>query len=155
MGLTVFVKNIDTKINCTYTQWYLFRRSIMKSFISYLEEQIILDKYKSVHTKNDINDFISYYYETINDNNINFNNFNDIFDNNYINLFIFYNYYGFYIFISKEDNNSYFSIGNSYDMNIFFNLIETYIEESSKEIFNTFKSLLTFSCENKHKIYIK
>jgi hypothetical protein len=127
----------------------------MKSFITYLEEQIILNKYKSSYTKNDINDLISHYYKTINYDNINFDNFNKIFDNSYINLFILYNYYGFYIFITKEDNNSYLSIGNSYDILSFFNLIESYIEESHKEMFNIFKLLLITSYESKHKIYIK
>lgn len=155
MGLTVYIKNNETKINCSYNDWNIFRKSIMKSFVAYLEEQIILNKYKSTDTKNDINEFIFHYYETINTDTINFEDFNQIFDNAYINLFILYNYYGFYIFITKEDNNSYFSIGNSYDMIIFFNLIESYINEEHKEIFNNFKSLLIYSNENKQKIYIK
>lgn len=70
-------------------------------------------------------------------------------------LIYLYNYYGFYIFITKEDNYSYFSVGNSCDMLTFFNLIESYIEESHKEMFDTFKLLLTISYENNHKIYIK
>jgi hypothetical protein len=155
MGINIFVKNSDNKISCSYNEWNLFRKSIMKSFIAYLEEQIILNKYKSSSTNEDINDFISHYYKTINYDNINFDNFNKIFDNSYINLFILYNYYGFYIFINKEDNNSYFSIGNVYDMFTFFNLIESFIEESNKEIFNKFKLLLKISYETKHKIYIK
>jgi hypothetical protein len=157
MGLTIYVKNNydKTKINCTYNEWNIFRKSIIKSFISYLEEQIILDKYKSISTKDDINDFISHYYKTINYDNINFDNFNKIFDNSYINLFILYNYYGFYIFITKEDNYSFFSVGNSYDMLTFFNLIESYVEKSHEEMFNTLNLLLTISYENKDNIYIK
>ena len=155
MGLTIYIKNNDTKISCSYNEWNIFRKSIMKSFITYLEEQIIINKYKSIDTINDINDFISHYYETINTDTINFENFNQIFDNGYINLFILYNYYGFYIFITKEDYNSYFSIGNAYDMFIFFNLIESYIDETQKEMFNNFKSLLSLSKTNKYKIYVK
>ena len=114
MGVTIYIKNNNTKkIQCKYTEWNIFRKSIMKSFISHLEEEIILNKYKSSYTKNDINEFISHYYETINYDNINFDNFNEIFDNYYINLFILHNYYGFYIFITKEDNNCCFSIGHS------------------------------------------
>ena len=155
MGILIYIKNNNNNINCTYNEWNNFRKSIMKSFIAYLEEQIILEKYKLTDTKNDINEFISQYYTTVNTDNINFDNFNEIFDNGYINLFILYNYYGFYIFITKEDNNSYFSIGNSYDMLIFFNLIESFIEELHKPMFNTFKLLLVNSYENKQKIYIK
>ena len=157
MGLTVYIKNDNNaeKINCTYNEWNLFRKSIMKSFIAYLEEQIILEKYRSIDTINDINEFISYYYETIDTDNINFENFTKIFDNGYINLFILYDYYGFYIFITKEDNNSYFSIGNSYDIFIFFNLIKPYVDKSNLEMFNKFMSLLILSYQNKNKIYIK
>lgn len=162
MGLTIYIKNNDSpsniseiKIICTYNEWNKFRKSIIRYFITYLEEQIILNTYKSLDTKEDIIDFISNYYQTIENDTINFDNFNKIFDNNYINLFILYKYYGFYIFINKEDNNSCFSIGNSYDMMLFFNLIESYIEESNKEIFNTFKLLLKISIENKKKIFIE
>lgn len=154
MGLLIYIKDNDNEINCSYNEWNLFRKSIMKSFIAYLEEQIILDKYR-LNTKNDIIDFVSNYYETINDDTINFNNFNQIFDNNYINLFILFNYYGFYIFITKEDNHSYFSVGNSFDMLTFFNLINSYIDESYKKIFNDFKLLLTISYDNKQKINIR
>ena len=154
MGVLIYIKN-NNNIKCTYNEWNNFRKAIMKSFIAYLEEQIILEKYKLNDTKNDINEFISQYYTTINTDNINFDNFNEIFDNGYINLFILYNYYGFYIFITKEDNNSYFSIGNSYDILTFFNLIESFIEESNKPMFNTFKLLLVNSYENKQKVYIK
>ena len=155
MGINIYIKNNDNKISCTYNDWNIFRKSIIKSFITYLEEQIILDKYKSTSVQNDINDFISHYYQNIDIDNINFDYFNEIFDNNYINLFILFNYYGFYIFITKEDNNSYFSIGNAYDMLVFFNLIELYVDDSHKETFNKFKLLLTMSYESKRKIYIK
>lgn len=155
MGLTIYLKDNDKPITCTYNEWHSFRKSIMKSFILYLEEQIILDIIKSSDIRNDINDFISNYYETVNDDNINFDNFNEVFDKYYINLFILYNYYGFYIFITKEDNNSYFSVGNSYDMIKFFNLIESRVEESQKPMFNSFMSLLKFSNDNKKKVYIK
>ena len=155
MSLIIYIKNNDTQIKCTYDEWNIFRQSIMKSFIKLLEEKIILNKYKSKETQNDINDFISHYYETINDDNIIFSNFNEIFNSYYINLFVLYNYYGFYIFITKEDCDSYFSVGNSYDMLTFFNLIESYIDETHKELYNKFKSLLVDSFENKQKIFIK
>ena len=77
MGLTIYLKDNDKPITCTYNEWHSFRKSIMKSFILYLEEQIILDIIKSSDIRNDINDFISNYYETVNDDNINFDNFND------------------------------------------------------------------------------
>ena len=70
MSLTIYIKNNDTDMKCTYDEWNIFRQSIMKSFIKLLEEKIILNKYKSKETQNDINDFISHYYETINDDNI-------------------------------------------------------------------------------------
>ena len=155
MGVSIYVKNNDTKINCTYNKWNIFRQSIIKTFIEYLEDQIILNKYDCKYTHDDISDFISHYYQTIYYDTINFDNFNKIFDNNYINLFILHNYYGFYIFITKEDNNSYYSVGNAVDMLSFFTLIELQIEEEHKEMFNTFKLLLLFSYENRHNIYIK
>lgn len=155
MVLTIYVKSNETKIICTYNDWNIFRKSVMKSFIGYLEEQIILEKYKSQHTKNEINDFISHYYETIDTDTINFDNFNKIFDNDYINLFILNNYYGFYVFITKDDYNSYFSVGNSYDMLTFFSLIDQYIDYNHKDTYDTFKLILMSSSENKKKVCIK
>jgi hypothetical protein len=155
MGVSIYVKNYETKIICTYNKWNIFRQSIIKTFIEYLEDQLILNKYDCKYTRDDIVDFISQYYQTIYYDTINFENFNKIFDNYYINLFILHNYYGFYIFITKEDNNSYFSVGNAIDMLSFFNLIELQIEEEHIDMFNTFKLLLLFSYENRHNIYIK
>jgi hypothetical protein len=155
MGLTIYIINNDHKISCTYNEWNSFRKSIMKSLIIYLEEKIILKKYKSIHTRNDINDFISNYYKTLYDDNINFDNFNKIFDKNYINLFIIYNLYGFYIFINKEDNYSFFSVGNSYDMLTFFTIIESYIEDNYKVMFDNFLLLLRNSINQNQIINIK
>ena len=155
MSLLIYIKNSDTQIKCSYDNWNIFRQSIKKSFITFLEEKIILNKYKSKNTHDDIIDFISHYYETINDDNIIFTNFNEIFNSYYINLFLLYNYYGFYIFITKEDCDSCFSVGNSYDMLTFFNLIESYIDETYKEQYNNFKLLLTESFDKKRPIFIK
>ena len=155
MGLNIYIINNDHKISCTYNEWNLFRKSIMKSLIMYLEENIILKKYKSIHTRNDINDFISNYYKTLYDDNINFDDFNKIFDKNYINLFILYNLYGFYIFINKEDNYSFFSVGNSHDMLTFFTIIESYIEDNYKEMFDNFLLMIRNSINQNQIINIE
>lgn len=155
MSFLLYAENCDNKIQCTYNEWNIFRKSIIKSFIIFLEDQIVLNTYNSIHVNNEIKYLISHYYSTIENDSINFNNFNKIFDNYYINLFISYDYYGFYVFITKEDFNSYFSIGNSYDICVFFNLIEELIENSHIDMFNNLQFLLLFSYNNKIKLCIK
>ena len=144
----------DNSIILTYNDWNLFRKSILSATILYLEKQIIKNTYQSLFI-DEVDIIIKKYYNTINNDTINFEKFNLIFDKILLNILCFIDLYGFYLFISKEDNFSCYTRGNSLDIKIFLNIINYKPDEKNLIIFNNLLILLNKSITEYSIINIK
>jgi hypothetical protein len=115
MGIILLVK--EKTINTTYADWYDFRMEILKAFIKYIEESLILEKYKNIYIKDDLKNILNLYYSNINfEQKMDFLEFSSNFEDQDINTLITIKLYGIYVFINKTDFSGSYTVGNSYDI---------------------------------------
>ena len=119
----------DVIYSCEYTRWENFREEIANASIEYLKNEynVLLENGATdSYLENQLSKLMDY----IDVNNCKTtNDFIRLFlDENFLNLFIYYNMGGVFALLNKSDDG-YYTIGNAIDMVQTFDFIQKYITD--------------------------
>jgi hypothetical protein len=142
----------EVEFSVTNIFWYGFRRSIINSFIRFLQQWI------EVETDRE-NKHECYYYDYLSelktlkneylskrDKNVEIN-YTELFTK-YEDALACFDFLGILVFIKKDDSGI-FSCGNCLDMYIVLNKINKYIDVEYKSAVSDFKKVLKYSANKK------
>lgn len=152
MGLKLYLKDdSNNKIEFSYTQWDDIKLKILKMLINYIEILLISNttNKKNVIFNEDLKNIINLFYE---EPQVHY--FLSYITTEEIDALIYFNLYGAYIFLDKGVCDTYYSIGNSYDMINTFTLILAKEDPDITLIMEKLIKLFTISIEQKKIIVI-
>ena len=157
MGIWLSFKNSKIDFSSSYNYWNIIRISIVKSFMIYLENWINVNSTTFIEGAS----FEFYRYEDLKQLVVDYNNISYCNNDKYILLFqkninalTCFNFTGIYALVNKEDCESYYSCGNSYDI---CNLLETIDENIDKDHYESImkaKSVFQHSADSKEPICV-
>jgi hypothetical protein len=157
MGIHIYCNSSFLKIDysSSYTYWNDLRLSFMNSFI------IFITNWLNENNFDNSDGFEPYFHKNLFNFITEINSIKELDVNILIPILNKYeaelNCFGFggiIAFICKKDCESFWSIGNAYDINYLIKQIDSYIEEQYKESVYVFKKVLEYSITNKESICI-
>ncbi len=157
MGIHIYCKTsiFKTDFSSSYTYWNNLRLSIMNSFIMFLIDWL----YKTNYSEDD--GFELYFHKNLFKLVSEINNITEPDVDKFFVILPKYeaelNCFGFsgiISFICKKDCESFWSIGNAYDINYLIKQIDSYIEKQYKDSITSLKKVLEYSIDNNEPICI-
>lgn len=125
MGIYLLCNGVS--YSCGYSSWMVFREEIANASIRYLKkiyDEMLLTNTEQTHEQTRLEQLLEYVNVnecgTLPDYLRLFN------DNDFLNLYIYYNLGGVFSLLNKSDDDGFYSIGNSVDIIETLNLLEPY-----------------------------
>ncbi len=155
MGIDLYC--VDYSFYCSYSSWHTIRETIIKATLDYIIDKFQKDEelYKNITNEDDehnINEGTNYFaHKTIinemnncllkpsistnvlSNNNLLLKFLNSNKNTSYTDSLIYFNIGGLYSLCNKSDCEGYYSIGNSTDIVLLFDLIEPFVKKYSDD----------------------
>ena len=155
MGIWLSCKDSDIDFSSSYAFWDKIRHSIVKSFMSFINDWINNNSFNEGET-------IEWnYYEELKQLVIDFNNTKEPNIDNYINLFKKYvnalscfGFVGVFTLVNKEDTDSYYSGGNAKDIYELLETIHRYIDAEIYDSIMKVKEVFEHSCSSGESVRV-
>lgn len=157
MGIKLYLRNNhNEKLIFTYKEWTLLKINLIDATIKFMEELLITNyaNNKDQIFNDDLNNIIQKYYEINETGKFNINLFINNLTLEEIDTLIYFDLGGLYVFINKNDCDSFYSVGNSIDIIKMFNLITKKINNDLQNMVNKLKNLFNESINTDNFIII-